>query len=517
MSVLPIVDRELRVASRRWSTFLIRSGLGLLAGLLSVPALLLGWMSGGGSGAGQGAFVLLANYLFVVAVLGGLLLTADCLSSEKREGTLGLLFLTDLRGYDVVLGKFAALGLHSIYGMVAVLPVLGLPLLIGGVTGGEFWRVSLALLSVLFVSLSAGMMISALSRQASRAFSGTLLLLLGLVAGLPLGGRLSVALGGPAWLAHLSWIGPAHAFSVGQTASSTALSREYWLSLGFSHALGWAFLIVAAAVAPVSWQDREQPRDRSRFASRFFGGPLARLFRARRSADWLDRDPMLWLMGERPALKILLWSVAGASCLMVILVCSMMPAGQSTGIVFGWNIVVLLIFGLALVEHTCRFWVEARQNGNLEALLALPLQSKQILASHWACIRRHFLWPLVLVLCATTLPTWIQVGSGLLRRDVQGGHVMNNLFLYAYMGGFLVWCVATFVAIGYTGLWLALKLRRPQFASGLTLLCVVLLPFVLCWLGFGVTLLFIFLPMSLLQSNLRGMILQRYVTAAKGR
>ena len=29
--------------------------------------------------------------------------TADSLSAEKREGTLGLLFLTDLRGYDVVL------------------------------------------------------------------------------------------------------------------------------------------------------------------------------------------------------------------------------------------------------------------------------------------------------------------------------------------------------------------------------------------------------------------------------
>ena len=29
--------------------------------------------------------------------------TADALSSEKRNGTLGLLFLTDLKGYDIVL------------------------------------------------------------------------------------------------------------------------------------------------------------------------------------------------------------------------------------------------------------------------------------------------------------------------------------------------------------------------------------------------------------------------------
>lgn len=517
MSFLPIVERELRVASRRWSTFLIRAGLGLLAGLLSVPALFFGWMTGGGSGAGRGAFLLLSNYLFGVAVLGGLLLTADCLSSEKREGTLGLLFLTDLRGYDVVLGKFVALGLHSMYGMVAVLPVLGFPLLIGGVTSEEFCRVSLALLNLLFVSLAAGMVISALSRQASRAFSATLLLLLLLVAGLPLGTRLTVVLGAPDWLVCLAWIGPGHAFSIGRSASSMAVPDEYWISLGLSHALGWVLLIVASAVAPASWQDKEQRHTPPPLAGRLLGGRLARVFRVSRPAAWLDRNPMLWLMGERPILKVLLWSVAGTSCVMSILICAIMPAGQSAGIVFSWSMVILLIFALALVEHTCRFWVESRQNGDLEVLLAVPLESKQILASHWASIRRHFLWPLVLVLCAATLPTWIHVGSEMLSRDALGDRVMQSLLLYVSMGGVLLWCLANFVAIGYTGLWFALKLRRPQFASGLTLLCVVMPPFLFCPLGFGLTLLFIFLPMSLLQSNLRGMILQRYVVTTKKR
>ena len=35
-------------------------------------------------------------------------MTADCLSEEKREGTLGLLFLTDLRGYDIVVSSSSA-------------------------------------------------------------------------------------------------------------------------------------------------------------------------------------------------------------------------------------------------------------------------------------------------------------------------------------------------------------------------------------------------------------------------
>ena len=41
-------------------------------------------------------------------LLEGTRLAADCRGEEKREGTLGLLFLTDLQGYDVVLGKYLA-------------------------------------------------------------------------------------------------------------------------------------------------------------------------------------------------------------------------------------------------------------------------------------------------------------------------------------------------------------------------------------------------------------------------
>jgi len=38
---------------------------------------------------------------FGFTLLCGVFLTSDCLSEEKREGTLGLLFLTDLKGFDI--------------------------------------------------------------------------------------------------------------------------------------------------------------------------------------------------------------------------------------------------------------------------------------------------------------------------------------------------------------------------------------------------------------------------------
>lgn len=516
MSFLPIVERELRVASRRWTTFLTRAGVGLLAMVISWPVLFFGWLTGGGNGAGRGAFTVLSNYSFVLAVLGGVVITADCLSSEKREGTLGLLFLTDLRGYDVVFGKFAALGLHSMYALIALFPALALPLLSGGVTGSEFWCVSLALLNLLFVSLSVGMAVSAACRDGSRAFFITLVLLVCLLAGVPLAVNLAQKLVAIPSIARLSWINPARAFAVAKSVTVPGMFQEYWGSLGLSNAMGWVFLMTAGAIVPTSWQDSDRSSCKRGVWGRLGGDRMARVFRVKRYPVWLDRNPMLWLMGERPVLKVLLWSIAGVWSVGVLGVTVMLRADHASGIVFGWGLVVLFLFALALVEHSCRFWVESRQNGNLEVLLVAPMESKEILSSHWSSIRRHFLWPLVTVLGVATLPTWVALARGILEQGGGQPRFFQSVILYVYLGFMLAWFLATYVAIGYTGMWFALKLRRPQFATGLTLLCVVLLPMMFCWLGFGVTLVFIFLPMSLLQSNLRGMILQRYQPSGGG-
>src|SRR6267154_2528052 len=86
------------------------------------------------------------------ALSAGLFFTSDCLSEEKRDGTLGFLFLTDLRGYDVVLGKLLATSLRGFYALLAVFPILAITLLLGGVTGEEFWKAMLALINAMLVS-----------------------------------------------------------------------------------------------------------------------------------------------------------------------------------------------------------------------------------------------------------------------------------------------------------------------------------------------------------------------------
>src|SRR5438034_8238367 len=169
MTFLPIVDRELRVAARRHSTYWVRLLLAMAAIVISFFLYVANTRTPRPR-VGEEIFGGLSFLALVYGLASGRRFTADCLSEEKREGTLGLLFLTDLKGYDVVLGKLAATALPPFYSLLAAIPILALPFFLGGVTPGEFWRMSAVLITLLLFSLSTGLFVSAVSRDGRRAF-----------------------------------------------------------------------------------------------------------------------------------------------------------------------------------------------------------------------------------------------------------------------------------------------------------------------------------------------------------
>ena len=137
MTFLPVVERELRVAARLPGTHWVRLvaafiALGIGGWIMAIPIFrntpgMLGiWLFGSMS-------VLVNLYALVIGVLR----TSDCLSEEKREGTLGLLFLTDLKGYDIILGKLAATSLNGFYGMLAAIALCLATTIILKMTLGE--------------------------------------------------------------------------------------------------------------------------------------------------------------------------------------------------------------------------------------------------------------------------------------------------------------------------------------------------------------------------------------------
>ena len=158
MRFLSVADRELRSAARRKATYRTRwVTASLFLGLL----IWLMWVFGAfaNRGAVPQVFTVFSVLTFLYCLLLSTAKTADCISSERREGTLGLLFLTNLNSAEIIAGKFCSHALASVYGLMAIFPMLALPLLMGGITFGHFARTVLALLNAILFALAAGFLV----------------------------------------------------------------------------------------------------------------------------------------------------------------------------------------------------------------------------------------------------------------------------------------------------------------------------------------------------------------------
>src|SRR5262245_42058012 len=146
--MLPVVHRELRVAARNPKLYSRRLRWGVVQALAACAVLLF---SGGGFriSSAEWFFTILSQVALVFCLVEGLRKTSDAISSEKREDTLGLLFLSNLTGADVVLGKLSGALIRSLAVLLPFFPILAISLLVGGTTLGEFWRVVFVLLSTL--------------------------------------------------------------------------------------------------------------------------------------------------------------------------------------------------------------------------------------------------------------------------------------------------------------------------------------------------------------------------------
>ena len=464
MTFLPIVERELRLASRRKSTFVIRCTAALLALTLAGFASLLAAMNP--RSGGKYLFNWLSCYVFIFALLGGVFLASDCLSRERREGTLGFLFLTDLKGYDVVLGKFMAISLNAFYGLLAVFPILGLSLLAGGVTGLEFGRMSLALINTLFFSIAAAMWVSSRSLSTYRAMANTICLLLGLIAVAQIARVCMMFV--PARFAnllfYLSILSPVEPFLLAGDAGYMFQGRTYWLSLGFTHLLGWTFLGLAAWSLP----HLIEPVEGTGFWRRLLSGELL-AGRSQRRPALLEINPVLWLLDDSRRLRWVAWGLAIAGGLLLLTIGRLGRIAGFFNAYVAWLFYFLLKVFFAI--QACRFFSEARRTESLEMLQATPLTMQAMVRGQWLALRRIFLWPVIVFIAA-------QLGAML-----EANYAITSVPLLGFYAPLLVvWqigsAVADFFAVGWFGIWLALTCKKPEMAAGLTILFVLILPIV---------------------------------------
>ena len=395
MTFLPIVARELRVAARKRSTFWLRVVAALVAVVIGSGCLML-TKAGlfGTSSLGSVLFGALTWISLVAALSAGLFFTSDCLSEEKREGTLGFLFLTDLRGYDVAGGKLLATSLRGFYALLAVLPILAVTLLMGGVAGAQFWKTSLALLNALFCSLAAGLFVSAISRDSQKALAATLFLLLLFIFGGPLGDAILAGIKKRGFSAVLSLSSPGYVF---RTAGYWGRS-PYWIGLLLTQAVAWLLFGLACALIPRTWQERAATKSAGTKGSAYawkYGGARRRM-KLRRKL--MDRNPVLWLACREHWQSLGLWTItilAGVG--FALLTGFPLPQGAWMAWSYIGGLGTLVLY-LLVASQACRFLVEARRSGLTELLLVAPLEEKQIVRGQWRALLRMFGLPILLLL-----------------------------------------------------------------------------------------------------------------------
>ncbi len=425
---------------------------------------------------GQIMFYMLTGGLTIYAFTAGLRSTADCLSEEKREGTLGLLFLTDLRGYDVVLGKLLANSLSVFYGVLAVLPILAIPLLLGGVAGAEFGRLALVLVNTLFFSLSAGMLASALCQNARVAIATALGLILLAAAGGP-------ALGLLEWKLR-DWQGqyeigfsvpsPVYSYIAGvDVMFKRGLGKGFWWSVGCVHGYGWLCLGLASWIVRNKWQDKPATvrglRWRGRVQGMVEGAAATQLsFRTR----LLNRNAFFWL-AARPRSRMF-WG--------------WLPLGLAAGVwawgyhklgedwfnpgIYATTAFLLSVAMKALIgSEAGRRLLEDRKIGAMELLLATPLSVREILHGQALALYRQFGGPVVVMLLAD----FVLLVAGL--NQSQLSLPERPYWLWVGLAG-MVMFVADAIALYWMGLWLALAVKNPRHAFGAALAPILTLPWV---------------------------------------
>jgi len=475
MTVLPVVERELRVASRRRATYWTRCAAALVALAISFFIFLTGH-NGPERQIAQVLFASISALAFVVCHFAGAGI-ADCVSEEKREGTLGLLFLTDLKGYDVLFGKLAAGSLNWIYATFAVFPVLALPLLLGGVAPGAFWRMIVLLLNTLFLSLSLGMASSTFSRESRRAIAVTLASMVFLTGGLPLLGAILEACAGPRNFPtqpHLAFLlpSPAFAFYEVTTAAFSASSAQYYgWSMLTLHGLGWLALASACFVLPRCWQDRPATPGTANWRQgwnrlKFGTAGEAKALRDR----LLEINPVLWAGGRDRLKGWLVWAFLAVAGVVWLWGYQENKRNWLEPIVGVW--VALVVHGVLktwLASEACRLMIEHRRGGALELLLSTPLSTEQIIRGQRLALWRQFGGPVVTVLMADL---FLLLGSLSGRFSVSGE---EKEIIVTYFAGMLMLAMDYYV-LGWVGIWCGLSARNFNRAAADVIGRILILP-----------------------------------------
>ncbi|MBI4664312.1 MAG: hypothetical protein HY735_36410 [Verrucomicrobia bacterium] len=414
MRVLPVIYREMLTESRRPSHYSLR----LLAAALLICLLAFYGLARTGVSTAVGATVFLAlSYSIYLGIwLAAPFLTADCLSREKREGTLGLLFLTPLTALEIVVGKSVVHGLRALSVLLAAAPIIAVPYLMGGVSWSGVLSVLAVELSALALALGAGLLGSVATRERRWALlhTGIWTLLF--------------------WNLHFGAAGTPFAWGTATRTGQLLAVSAFVLIL---------IVLLAAWRIRSEWQDKPLSK-RQLWWIRTFCSPLfwRDLFRASMRRK-LDQNPITWLQYYSTWDRVakLVW--CGLALMFDTALISRIF--QSPTALLGME----LLFAAAMAYAAAASFRRERRNGAFELILVSPMPREDIISGRLRAVREQF-FPAALTL---SLP-WLLFASMLGNRQIETVALFQCAFIWTSYWSLPV--VGLYFALGKGGFFKAL-------------------------------------------------------------
>jgi ABC-type transport system involved in multi-copper enzyme maturation permease subunit len=467
MSILPVIIRELRAQSRQPLTHWLRvaGGISVVGGIgaalwsvreityhatgLATMAPFAGPARNQFQTFGTTLFSKMNLFIFTAIWLFVPLASADALSRERREGTLPLLYLTELRSLGIVVGKSFVHMLRAASLFLTMAPWLMLPLVFGGV---ELRDLAMALLldfTAVLLAQAAGLLASTIPRDwlksviLAELFALCLLLSMFVVHGVVLSRAISSAT--PAGLrpgtvafwrsgfgalyqfTGAGWSGggilarTSSLFELTTTGSFRASDENSWFYRRFSNETAWqqiwmtlpapgikawfrgvagmvlgAVIVLLAATWVGAWRIekswRETPMDTSasELRQRYFVPQFGVDSFKRRLSRALTANPIGWLQHYSTSARLVKWGW----CLFIIVVEIIFTPNSDDLYEAQGGLGFLLLLGLTF-SATASFRQEL-ETGAFELLLVTPLRERQIIVGRLRGLWRQFL-PAILV------------------------------------------------------------------------------------------------------------------------
>jgi hypothetical protein len=449
-----VVQRELRAGSRRRITYWGRF-FAAAAGIFVL------WQGSQAVNDGGELFFTTAIIAAGMCFLDAIRRAAASIAEEKAEGTLGLLILTPLSGAELLFGKLISVALGAMPLALAVVPVLAICLLLGGISGAEFTRLTFALAHGLSIAIITGIFVSCNSTSTVGAMFITIVVL-----------GLACILCAP--LSMIGTVNPLAPFVFITDMQYRSNPLIFWASIFFSQLILFTLFAVYGRGFAQRWRrDQEfelpvatyQPLATTAAPATAFTAqdhPTPATYDVYATPKWFVGNPIEWLTLREMSMHSggIVWTIGAVVCAIF----SFTPISLFYSFLFSAGLIIFLCIASA------RTFAAARRSNSIELLITTPVGAEGMIEGHMAALKKMFFIPGAIMVATFTIYLIVLTYRG----DFDFARVALRELGFAWYG--LVGFTLLLLATPWIGMWMGLRCKTPARAILATMFLVIILP-----------------------------------------